>query len=923
MRNLDVFLRSELFVTDDITLFVEEQVLGVPSSVRVDFCLDEALVLDEVVGSKLELGCGYESDEPRLFRGIVESIAIRARAGSQAGESPAIGYTCRVVSQWGLLERSVGCQIFQDLDVKAIVTKTLEQHGIESKSLRWKLAATYPKREYCVQYQESALNFVSRLLESEGIFAYSEPDPDSEGELFCFADDSGLADPIDGKDALPLRARSGLQFGEEAITAVDHCNRLRSGKFTLQDYDFKRPALSLQAAAQATTFTDLEVYDYPGEYFEPSEGKRLAQVRLEQEQAERSTVRLQSNSARIRAGRTLVLSQLDREERYFVTRVEHRCSMRSTEMGQSVDYQVNAEAVPMTVKFRPPRIHAAPVIDGPQTARVVAPEGSKPEEIHTDEHGRAKVKFHWDLSPEVADKASCWMRVGQLQTSGSMMLPRIDWEVIVEFLEGNPDRPVITGRLYNGLLMPPYALPEGRTRTTFKSASSPGGGGNNEIRFEDKAGSEELMIASQYDTTIATANNRNRKVGKNETLVVGSNVTVNVGADQAITITNGYKCSVDGSQNISVSGDRSVKVNAVTGITVKGNSTTSVGGMQFEMNGSPLAGLIATVSARAAAAAEKKAAEAIAKIQGAVQGKIDQVMGPIKDVADKAEKMQGAMNSLKDGNLAAAGSLATSAAGMPTASALFGAVSGGPEGGAAKAPAGGDPVGLVAATNEINDSLTGALGGLADKANAAAKKAIGDAFGTSGGGGGGESMGNKGGPDGGVGGISESDAATGPGHAQYKITGSHKEDTSTARVIVTAGGVNLNVKGTMTQKVGAALIELAIGDHAETTEGAKTETQLGLVVLSKGAESETASKGAITKMVGGAQLQKINGNYSVEAATAACFIGAFHKIDAKTAITLKCGASSVVIDGSGVTIKSPLVSFAAGSMVVTKSVSDV
>ena len=914
-RTFRVLFRTELFVTDEVTYFVEEHTLGQPARTIAHICTDEPFDLVDLLGARAELQMGFDGEGVRSCFGIIESAEMVGRGGANTGES-AIGYRLTIVSSVQLLAGSFGNRIFQDMNVQDIVTQVLTDHGVDPGDLDWKVTGSYPQREYCVQYQESALHFVSRLLEEEGIYFYAEPK--EEGESIVFCDDSTVADSIEGTETLPLAARADLEPGEDAVFTCEHQHRVCSGKFVLRDFDFKRPSLDLTADAASDVFTDLEVYDYPGLYFDPSEGSRLAQVRLEEEQASRATLSLTSSCLRLRVGRVFAVSTPDGDERLFITHLRHSCTVvpDETRGEPKPRYQLEIEAIPVAVPFRPPRQHARPIVEGPQTATVVAPEGSPPEEIHPDEHGRVKVAFHWDTSGIGDDHASCWMRVGQLQTSGSLALPRVNWEVIIEFLEGNPDRPVVSGRLYNGIFMPPYALPDGATRTSLQTSSSPGGGGTNEIRFEDKAGSEEIMVHSQYNTTVNAANNRDRTIGVNDTLTVGSNATYDIGANQEIKIANGHKCSIGGSQSVTVGGNRSQEVNAVSGLTVGGDASTTVGAMHFEMNGSPLAGLIATVSAAAAAAAQAKAAEAIGKVQGAVQGKIDQTLGPINDLANQAGQMDSAMSAMANGDLAASAALTTAAAGLPNASAVMGAIGGGPA--AAQGAGGADPTGVIAATNAINSMVANAAGGLTAKANAA----IGDAFGTSGGGGGGSSAANVGGPDGAVGGVSESDTATGPGHAQYKITGNHTETTSALRVALCAGGMNLNVSGSMTQSVGAALVELMAKDHAESAEGAKTETQAGLVVLSKGGESETASA-AMNTLVGGAILEKIDGDYSVQAAGAATFIGAFHKVDAKGKITFKCGASTVVVDGSGIAITSPLITVTGASLQITKSVNDV
>jgi type VI secretion system secreted protein VgrG len=555
------------------------------------------------------------------------------------------------------------------------------------------------------------------------------------------------------------------------------------------------------------------------------------------------------------------------------------------------------------------------------------------------------VRFHWDRAQIDDDRASCWMRVAQLQTSGSMALPRVNWEVLVEFLEGNPDRPVVTGRLYNGQYMPPYALPGGATRTSLKTASTPGGGGTNEIRFEDKAGSEEILIGSQYDTSIVAANNRTTKVGNNETQTIGSDCTLTVGVNQEVAVTNGHKCKIGGAQKITVGVNRSVEVNAVTGLTVAGSATTMVGALQFEMVGNPLAGLISVAKAKAAAAIEAKINEAIEKVKGKVQDKVDQVMGPINDLAKKVESVGGAMEALADGDLSAivplgqaAGALSDSDAAM--ANMGFDMAAGGESGSASgKDRPYSDPGGFVGASKELDGMIGDAIGKAEEGAKGAAKDAAASALdaaqgaanslandimsavtGREAAGGGGGSAGNRSGPAGDVDGVSQEDVAAGPGHNKYTVTGTHTETTGAVRVSAALVDINLNVTGAMTQKVIGALVEVVKGDYSEVTKSSKAETAALFGVFCKGSESETTTQGALNYMVGGAMIDKIKGKYTIEASSPATFIGALHKVTAKSAITLKCGGSSVVIDGGGVTITSASVNIAALGIKLTKAV---
>ena len=897
----------------------EERRLGRPAEATVTVLLADYVDPEELVGGPGLLSIGWAGEAPREIAGTVESVTVIGSAATRGRTAERL--VVRVVSQMALLARSEGCRIFQDLDVKEIVSKVLEDHGIAGPSQDWRLTGSYPKREYCVQYDESALAFVSRLLEEEGIYYRSEVKDGAE--VVVFEDDSTVAAPIDGDPHLPFRSKTGMENVEDCVKTVSERRRVVSGRFVLRDYDFKRPKLDLTGSAEADADVDLEVYDYPGLYVEPSEGKRLAQVRLEAEQSERATIAIEADCIRLDAGRKITIEgalHAEIDGTYVATEVVHEL-VPGGAGGQPV-YRATASLVPEKVKYRPPRLTPSPVIDGPQSAKIVAPAGSPSEEIHTDEHGRCKVKFHWDLGPDEDDKASCWMRVSQLQTSGSMILPRIGWEVVVEFLEGNPDRPYITGRLYDGLYMPPYALPEGRTRTTMRTASTPGGGGSNEIRFEDKAGGEEIMIHAQYDQTVATANNKVKNVGKNETRKVGVDETVTVGSNQDIKVTKGHQISIGADQSVSVGGNRAVEVNAVTGLTAGGSRAPTVGGNPFEMDGNPLEAILALAAQKAAEIATAKAGEALAAIDAAVQSKVDQAMGPINARTSQAEALGDGMRAVAGGDLGGAAPLMAGAAGLPMPGAFAAGLGGGGGlgGPAATNEAGGAGTSTAGITAKL--ALDQAVNGAIQHGVSKAKNALGAAMGLDAAGGGGESAANVAGPVGDVDGIDGEDRAKGPGHSLNHVSGSESETAGSLRVVAALNGIMTNVGANMSQNVGAAKLTMAMGNIASSAGGNKDESALGLVVVSRADESETVS-GSKTTMVGGAILEKIAGGHSVKAGAPATFIGAFHKIEAATAITLKCGASEVVIDGSGIAITSPIVTITAGKVSLTKAVAEV
>jgi type VI secretion system secreted protein VgrG len=965
------FFTSKLVAGDAkikfVTSFSVELQVNRPASAWVDVLCDETIDPDKLVGAPAMLSYGYDEEEsPHRFSGIIESITSFALPDS--GGTLLFNYRIHIVDSLALAAWNEGCAIWLDLAAPDVIKKSLEECGIGSDKVDIRLTATYLKREFCVRYNESVLAFVNRLCEEEGIYYFW--DLAGDDVKLVFADDSSNAAPIDGDEDVKYMPPTGMEDAHDAISHIFDRRRVVSGKFTLRDFNLETPKVDLTADAQSDVDTDLEMYDFPGIYGDVAEGKRLAKVRLEAEQVERHLVDLQLDCTRTHAGRLMKISDAqfaDVAGEFFIVAVTHSMTRlggdKTTGSIGDESYATAATVLPAKVKYRAPRITPVPIMEGPQTATVVCPDGAKTEEIETDEFGRGKVKFHWDPKSEQNDKISAWFRVGQIQTSGSMMLPRLGWEVIVEFEEGNPDRPYITGKLNNGAFMPPYALPEGRSRTAIMSHSSPGGDGTNEIRYEDKAGGEEIMIHSHKDTTIKAANNKTKNVGNNESAAVGANRTLQVGSNQDVKVTKASLNTIKGNQSVTVSAVRKVEVNAVTGLTVGGNASTTVGGMHYEMDGNPLEALIALAVAKAAEFAAEKAAEAAEHVKGAVMGKVNQVLGPVQGVVSQAQQLGGGMMALANGDMSGAGALIAGASGLPGASAVAGGLAGkgggggasnegggghaeggeggGGEGGGGEGGGGGGGGGLkpvqpgLAATTHAGPGGKGAsAGGIAaenlvsgmltdvvQKGIRKGAKALAGGEGGDAAGGGSESGENEAGPKGDVAGVDGEDKDKGPGHNENLVSGSVTETVGSLKVQGTAEGIMLNAT-ILTETIGAARAEIVLGNRAESVEGMKMEQSLGLIVLSKGDETENVG-GAKTAMVGGAVVDLVKGGHSVEAATAATFIGAFHKVEAKTKITFKCGASSVVVDDSGITIESPLIMVTASKIELSDKVTEV
>lgn len=464
------------------------------------------------------------AEAPRLVHGLV-------------CEAEYVGHTRHlqlyelVIAPWAhrLLHRS-GCRIFQDKTTEQIVTEVLTKAGLEPDWFRFALKDGYAPRNYCVQYRETDLAFVSRLLEEDGIFYFFEHENDKH--IWVMADQTQAHGLIGGDPTLWFNPPLGSVQDREHIKSFRFGGRVRPGKVSLRDVNLHKPDVAMEVKDTAKSGAELEVYDYPGEYQEPGragphQGQSLAKIRLEELQATRKLGAGDSDCPRLMAGKVITLVGHPRHElngEYRLTQVSHKGSqpqvLDQDASGES-SYHNSFTVTELKVPFRPSRVTPRPMMRGLQSASVVGPDG---EEVHTDEHGRVRVQFHWDREGEHNEKSTCWVRVSQLWAGngwGAMFLPRIGHEVLVDFLEGDPDKPIITGRIYHGLNDTPYKLPDDKTKSTIKSDSSLGGGGYNELRFEDKKEAEQIFLHAERNLDVRVNNDAFSTVTNNSHVTVG------------------------------------------------------------------------------------------------------------------------------------------------------------------------------------------------------------------------------------------------------------------------------------------------------------------------------------------------------------------------------------------------------------------
>lgn len=554
----------------------------------------ENLDFNELLGKSWTLKLTDAGGNDRYFNGVVTRVAMEGRFRDYQR------FVVITRPQWWLLKQSRDCRIFQHRSIPDIVKQVLSDHGVvvTDQLTEDKYAAV----DYCVQYRESDFDFVSRLLEQEGIYYYFAHS--AERHEMVLVDSPSAHQPILGNDQLRYLPSDGSSRTMECLWAFAPASRVTSGATVLTDYDFENPNVSLEVRSQELADYDLEqgeVYDYPGKYTDIEGGNGYARVRLEELQRKSHLCRGEGNALGLVAGGMFSLSVFPRSAdriEYLITGSE----LVFDELGlddpdkkpRGSDpairrLEIRFDAIPGTQAFRPPRQTPRPVIGGPHTAVVVGKEG---EEIWTDDYGRVLVQFHWDRIGDHDENSSCWLRVAQGWAGGqwgSWFLPRIGQEVIVQFLEGDPDRPLVTGSLYNQALMPPYPLATNMTQSGIKTRSTKEGTADNfnELRFDDKKDEEEIYVHAERDFNRVVENNDTLKVGfekqedGDQTIDIYHNrtVTLDQGTDQLQIKTGDLVVLIDqGDSSLTISeGKRVTTIKANDELTIQeGDSITTV-----------------------------------------------------------------------------------------------------------------------------------------------------------------------------------------------------------------------------------------------------------------------------------------------------------------------------------------------------------
>ncbi len=525
---------------------------------------NHSISFKDIVGRQVTLQIHSTGDDKRYWNGFVSRFAC------VGGDNRFSYYHAEIVPWFWFLTRTADCQIFQQKTIPEIIKKVFQDHGFQDFQDRTQ--SSYPQREYVVQYRETAFNFVSRLMEEYGIFYFFEHDQSTHKLIFADKPQVHKNCPVQHK--VRFNYTPGSTFSKEDIVQSWGAEQeLRPGKYALTDYNFQTPNTSLMANVQTVAEiggnTKYEIYDYPGIHTKKSEGDTVTKLRMEEEEAVHHLVTGSGNCRSFASGYKFHLDEHSRRDQngdYLLTDVTHSGSVGDSYSGagggSQETYTNHFTCVPFAVPYRPQRLTPKPIVQGPQTAVVVGPSG---EEIYPDKYGRVKVQFFWDRLGKKDENSSCWIRVSQPWAGknwGAINIPRIGQEVIVEFLEGDPDRPIITGRVYNDDQMPPYTLPDNMTRTTFLSRSTKSGGSANfnELRFEDKKGNEQIFLNAEKDMDHRVENDSREYIGNDRHLIVKNDQKEKVGGEQHIQIANDRNEKVGGDASLDITGNQNDKV---------------------------------------------------------------------------------------------------------------------------------------------------------------------------------------------------------------------------------------------------------------------------------------------------------------------------------------------------------------------------
>lgn len=531
-------------------------------------CKQPDISAEKMLGQNLTARVELHNGGARYFNGYItrwSGVTEQRDSIQGAKQTKAYVYEATVHPWLWFLTRQTNCRVFQNKTVPQIIEEVFKAHG-GLASFKNKTTATYPKWEFCCQYRESDLNFVSRLMEQEGIYYFFEHENGKHSLT--------LVDSVSSHEPYPhyeeVRFDQEEREQQEMLSTWSGEYEIQPGRYTVKDHNYLTPRTNLETfadRAKSHPYNKFEFYDYPAEYLKLDEGEFYARVRIDELHSSYETFTGSGNVRGFQPGSVFKLQRHPVEtynDKHLIVGAVY-ASTGNTETsgsGAGFEFHCSITAIPARQQYRPPRVTPKPLVQGPQTAVVVGPSG---EEIYTDEHGHVKVQFRWDRYGNADQNSSCWIRVAQAWAGngyGAWALPRVGQEVIVSFLEGDPDWPIVTGSVFNGENKPPYKLPAEKTRWGLKSRSSKGGGASNfnELRFEDKQGSEEIYLHAEKDQTLYTKKKRTEFVGDESHLNVKKDLLEKFEADVHCDITGDQMEKLGGGVHLTVGQDWQGKI---------------------------------------------------------------------------------------------------------------------------------------------------------------------------------------------------------------------------------------------------------------------------------------------------------------------------------------------------------------------------
>ena len=547
----DKLLFRSMSAQEEVSRLFEYQIIATS--------VDGALAADDFLGKPVAVSLQVGDGDPRWFNGMVSSFGV------EGGDGRFVSYRITARPWLWLLTRSADLRIFQSQSVPDIVSTIFAEYN---GSVSLKLSGTFAPRVYCVQYRETDFNFVSRLMEEEGIFYWFAHSADKH-EL-VLADSASAHAEVPGFETVLFRVQQQALDEQAAIHQWHMRHEIQTGKLVLRDYNFETPGTDLKTVPASTSRAhaqaEHEVYDYPGLYTDKPAGDERAKIRLEEAASRFGRFTGQGNTPGLAVGAKFSLAdhpRADQNAAYTVlaTQIDMQLAANETGGAKESGFLCRFTLQRHDEPFRPLRSTRKPAVAGPQTAVVVG-QGD-PGDIVTDKYGRVKVQFHWDRLGKRDNASSCWVRVASPWAGngfGMIALPRLGQEVVVDFLEGDPDQPLITGRVHNAAQMPPYELPANATVSTIKSRSKLGASdGFNELRFEDKKGEEYVWLQAQKDRFEIVEETLKSQIGKDEHRSVKLNRKEKVEGEYHLMVSKSVKQKFDAKFSVDTKEDMLLK----------------------------------------------------------------------------------------------------------------------------------------------------------------------------------------------------------------------------------------------------------------------------------------------------------------------------------------------------------------------------